>query len=103
MKTDSDPIARLFEAARNAGISPCPETPVSLSRNLLREIRCLKPETGDTSTAHAWETLSTAAVSVGTLIAITCTIAGRHDEAGDSAFDEPDRIAVEFIQQSIEP
>jgi hypothetical protein len=53
--------------------------------------------------AHSWETLSTAAVSVGALIAIACTIAGRTNEPIDGIFNEPNFIANEFIQQSIEP
>ena len=103
MKPDPEPIERLFEAARRGSIQPPVEAPASLSRLILREIRRVKPETIERNTTHTWETLSTAAVSVGALIAIACIIAARSNNATDGAFDEPNRIAREFIQQSIEP
>jgi len=102
MKPDPEPIERLFEAARKVCIPHQTEAPASLSRHILREIRRVKPETNERNTTHTWETLSTAAVSVGALIAIACMIAARSTDATYGAFDEPNRIAREFIQQSIE-
>ena len=103
MKKNDETLERLFRAARNASIPPRPEAPLSLSRNILREIRLLKPEKIERNTAHPWETLSTAAVSVGALIAIACTIAGRSNDHTDSTLSDPAFIANEFIQQSIDP
>ena len=108
MKPEPELIERLFDAARRetargGSIHPPSEAPESLSRNILREIRLIKPRGNQNNMAHSWETLSTAAVSVGALIAIACTIAGRTNEPIDGIFNEPNFIANEFIQQSIEP
>lgn len=103
MKQDPEPIERLFEAARKVSIPRPAETPASLSQNILREIRLTKPDTLEKNTVQILDALSTASVSVGALIAIACMIAGRSEKPPSGAFDEPNLIASEFIQQSIEP
>ncbi len=103
MKQDPEPIERLFEAARKVSIPRPAETPASLSQNILREIRLTKPDTLEKNTVQILDALSTASVSVGALIAIACMLAGRSEKLPIGAFDEPNLIASEFIQQSIEP
>jgi hypothetical protein len=103
MKQDPEPIERLFEAARKVSIPRRAETPASLSQNILREIRLTNPDTLEKNTVQILDALSTASVSVGALIAIACMIAGRSEKSPSGAFDEPNLIASEFIQQSLEP
>ena len=103
MAPNPEPLARLFGAARDAQTSPETQAPVSLKRELLRQLRQTECEENTLSLRHQWETLSAAAIPVGGLIAIACTLAAKSLDPSKSTFDAPNRIASEFIQQSIEP